>query len=357
RRVHKGEPKMTISAGKLWGLRRLADDNGRFKMTAVDQRPPIKQLISNARGLETASDKDVQAVKRLLVEELAKDSSALLLDPHHAYPASIDVVPPAKGLLLTLEDSVFDEAPGGRRSSAITDWSVEKIKRSGADAVKLLAWYRPDAATDVIDYQQAFVAQVGDACQQFDIPFVFELLTYPMVDDTGDLAHDVVRRADSVIRSVEEFSAARFGVDLFKLESPIPPSEVPDPDDPDAGPAAQAIFDELGRAAARPWVMLSAGADRSDFRRILVFAYRAGASGFLAGRAIWWTPLQRFPDMAAARTALRTDGAAYLRSIGNLTDASASPFFEHPSYGDAGPLLAGDLEDFRRTYPDFGGVA
>jgi tagatose 1,6-diphosphate aldolase len=29
-----------LSAGKLRGLRRMADANGRFKMTAVDQRPP-----------------------------------------------------------------------------------------------------------------------------------------------------------------------------------------------------------------------------------------------------------------------------------------------------------------------------
>ncbi|MEA2011224.1 MAG: tagatose 1,6-diphosphate aldolase [Actinomycetota bacterium] len=346
---------MTMSAGKLWGLRRLADDNGRFKMTAVDQRPPIKQLISDARGLEPASDDDVRAVKRLLVEELAKDSSALLLDPHHAYPAAIDVVPPAKGLLITLEDSIFDETPDGRRSSTITNWSVEKIKRSGADAVKLLAWHRPDAATSVIDHQRALVAQVGDACQRFDIPFVFELLTYALADDTTELAHDAARRAEHVIRSVEDFSAVRFGVDLFKLESPLPPSQVPDPDDPEAGPVAQAIFDELGRAAARPWVMLSAGADRSDFQRILTFAYRAGASGFLAGRAIWRAPLQHFPDMDASRGALRTDGAAYLRSIGNLTDTGAVPFFEHPAYGNDGPLLQGDLKDFRRTYGDFGG--
>ncbi len=348
---------MTMTAGKLWGLRRLADESGRFKMTAVDQRPPIKQLISNARGLETASDEDVQAVKRLLVEELANDSSALLLDPHHAYPAAIDVVPPARGLLLTLENSVFDETPDGRRSSIITNWSVEKIKRSGADAVKLLAWHRPDAPTSVVDHQQAFVAQVGDACQRFDIPFVFELLTYALAGDTNDIAHDPVRRAGCVIRSVAEFSAARFGVDLFKLESPIPPNQVPDTNDPAAASAAQEIFDQLGRAAARPWVMLSAGADRSDFQRILTFAYRAGASGFLAGRAIWWAPLQHFPDMDAARRALRTDGATYLRSIGTLTDKGAVPFFEHPSYGNDGPLLAGDLKDFRRTYNDFGGAS
>lgn len=344
---------MSTSAGKLWGLRRLADESGRFKMVAVDQRPPIKQLVMTARGLDSATDEDVRAVKRLLVQELAADSSALLLDPHHAYPASIDLVPPAKGLLLTLEDSVFDESPGGRRSSEISNWSVEKIKRSGADAVKLLAWYRPDAAPDVLVHQQAFVARVGDACRRFDIPFVFELLAYPLAGDTDDAS----RRTDHVIQSVKAFASAEYGVDLFKLESPILPDGVPDPDDPVAGPPVQAVFDELGQAAAQPWVMLSAGAGRTEFRRILTFAYRAGASGFLAGRTIWWEPLQKFPDMDSAGRELRTDGTNYLREIGRLTDEHALPFYEHPSYGDRGAALAGDLSDFRSTYRDFGGVS
>mgnify|MGYP003433486464 CR=1 FL=1 len=37
---------MKISAGKLRGLRRLADASGRFKMVAVDQRPPLLKAIA-----------------------------------------------------------------------------------------------------------------------------------------------------------------------------------------------------------------------------------------------------------------------------------------------------------------------
>ena len=45
---------MTISAGKYWGMRRMADASGRFKMTAVDQRPPIKNPIRAKRGTAEA---------------------------------------------------------------------------------------------------------------------------------------------------------------------------------------------------------------------------------------------------------------------------------------------------------------
>ena len=117
------------SAGKLWGTRRMADEKGLFKMTAVDQRPPIKNPIREKRGTEEAPWEDVAGFKTMLIEELQQESSAMLIDPHYAYPRGISAYSPAKGLILTLEDSVFEETPDGRLSNEIDHWSVEKIKR------------------------------------------------------------------------------------------------------------------------------------------------------------------------------------------------------------------------------------
>ena len=39
---------MELSPGKLWGLRRMADAGGRFKMVAVDQRPPRRATATAA---------------------------------------------------------------------------------------------------------------------------------------------------------------------------------------------------------------------------------------------------------------------------------------------------------------------
>ncbi|MGL5137741.1 MAG: tagatose 1,6-diphosphate aldolase, partial [Beijerinckiaceae bacterium] len=169
-----------LSAGKLWGMRRMADAAGRFKMTAVDQRPPIKNPIREKRGTAEAPYGDVAGFKLMLVEELQADSSAMLLDPHFALPKGLSLLSPTKGLIVTLEDSIFTETPGGRLSAEIDDWSVEKIKRSGGDAVKVLAWYRPDASADVLQKQQDFTARIGDACRKYDIPYLFELLVYPL---------------------------------------------------------------------------------------------------------------------------------------------------------------------------------
>jgi tagatose 1,6-diphosphate aldolase len=343
-----------MEAGKLWGMRRLADSAGRFKMLAVDQRPPIKNLIAERRQLDAAPYEDVCDFKALLVEELAPSASASLLDPHFAYPAAVHLVPPSQGLLLTLEDSIFEDSPDGRRSAEIDNWSVGKIKRAGGDAVKVLAWYRPDAGEEIREHQYEFVRRIGDACRRHDIPFVFELLVYAFAGaatHTTDYVEDTAKRAEDVIASVEAFADPSFGVDLFKLESPFPAGDVPDRAEDDG--AVQSAFDALGRAAGRPWVMLSAGATQEAFARILEYAYAAGANGYLAGRAIWWDACQAYPDLEAMRGRLRVDSVPYMEQLNRMTDELAVPWTSAPgALGSA--TLDGAGAGFRNQYDDFG---
>ena len=98
-------------------------------------------------------------------------------------------------------------------------------------------------------------------------------------------------------------SHADFGVDVFKLESPVAAKDVAETD------GVQKMFDEMGRLAGRPWVMLSAGAGKPEFKQILEHAYKAGASGYLAGRAIWLDAFQAYPDWSAIEAGLRGDSA------------------------------------------------
>lgn len=347
---------MELSPGKLWGLRRLADDTGRFKMTAVDQRPPIKNPIREKRGTAEAPYGDVQGFKRLLIGELQGESTAMLLDPHFILGRGLSVLSPQKGLIVTLEDSIFRETPGGRLSAEIDDWSVEKIKRVGGDAVKVLAWYRPDADAKVRQAQKDFVKRIGEACRVYDIPFVFELLVYPLAGEANQTKQYVEmtdKRASLVIDSVSDFADDAYGVDVFKLESPVPARDVPGLGKP-GSEAVQKHFDALGKAAGRPWVMLSAGAHGPEFKAILEHAYAAGASGYLAGRAIWLAPFKMFPDWDAIRFGLRGEGVPYMRMLNRLTDDAATPWFMHPAYG--GSVVSRHVDaDFRHRYKGFGG--
>ena len=338
---------MQLTPGKLWGMRRMASANGIFKMTAVDQRPPIKGPIAKYHGVDNAPWEEVAKFKTLLIETLQSQSSAMLLDPHYAIPHGIDVFSPTCGLIVTLEDSLFQEFNGGRLSSNIDDWSVAKIKRMGGDAVKVLAWYRPDADEKVCRAQQDYVKRLGEECAIHDIPFLFELLVYPLAKDAHQTTEYVEmqgKKSDDVLASIEEFSHPDYGIDVFKLESPVNAA------DADGSAAVQAVFDEMGRVAGRPWVMLSAGAGKADFRNILDHAFKAGASGFLAGRAIWLDAFDHYPDWQAIRRDLEGAASNYMAEISALADDKAQNWQLHECYGEGGARFTPDDASFRHVY-------
>lgn len=342
-----------MTPGKFWGLRRMADPSGRFKMLAVDQRPPIKNRVREARGEAEARYADVRAVKRALMESLAPQATAVLTDPTYALADAMTILAPHHGLVVTLEDSNFGEGEDGRLSKEIDAWSVSKIKRAGGDAVKVLTWYHPEQDAASRRNQQDFAKRTGEACARYDIPFLLEMLVYPLAGDaeqTKDYVEQQGKRADHVLQTVAEFAKPDYGVDVFKLESPIPAKEVPDPGD--RGTAA--LFAEMGRLAGRPWVMLSAGATKAAFRRVLHYAYGAGASGFLAGRAIWWDSFQHFPDLAAMTADLKGAAAGYFTELNDMTDAQARPWSDW--FEEVRPEGA-ESECFQDTYADLEGRA
>jgi sulfofructosephosphate aldolase len=81
-----------------------------------------------------------------------------------------------------------------------------------------------------------------------------------------------------------------------------------------------------------PWVVLSQGVDPDDFPAAVAAACRAGASGILAGRAIWTSALDA-DDPAAA---LRTDAVPRLARLAHIVDTLGRPWWEKgtpPAHG------------------------
>ena len=346
-----------LTPGKLWGLRRMADEHGLFRMVAADQRPPIKNPIAQHLGVDQAPYEEVARVKGLLIETLGPQSSAMLLDPHYAIPVGLRHLSPSKGLIVTLEDSVFRERHGGRLSAAIEGWSVEKIKRMGGDAVKVLAWYRPDADERVLAHQRDFAKRVGEDCARYDIPYLLEMLVHPLPgdeDQTRDYREMGGKNADHVLESVREFAKPDYGVDVFKLESPVAGDGVPGPNG-EGGAEVQALFNEMGRLAGRPWVMLSAGASQESFARVLEHAFQAGASGFLAGRAIWLEAFGHYPDWERMRAELESGAVDYMRRINALATERATPWHSHSRF-PAPPDIAPNDGSFRFSYEGFSAI-
>jgi tagatose 1,6-diphosphate aldolase len=336
-----------LSPGKLWGLRRLADDQGFWKMVAIDQRTPLFGPIAEKRKTATAPMEDVVRVKSLLARHLSGQSSAILMDPHLAYPRSIGELAPHRGLIISHEHSETENTQGGRKTTVIPGWSVAKARRIGADAVKVLIWYRADAAPEVRAHQEAFVRAAAEECAMHDIVMLLEILVYPLPGE--DPASLNPRRTQLVLDSIRPFCDPSFGIDIYKLEPPGPVHNVPAPESREAS-EIQKAYDQMAKMVPNPWVMLSAGAGADDFQNSLHYAYRAGASGYLAGRAIWSEAFDAFPNYDRLETMLKTRSREILDRLNVLTDRAAKRWFDHPRFGGVHPEPDIVEGEFPQTY-------
>ena len=330
-------PKKQFSLGKARRMRRLMTADNRFCIVALDQRAVLARMLAELVELDESqiAFADMLKVKRILVETLSAPASAMLFDPNIATPAALDILPRDTGLLVALEHHIVEETGAGRVTRSIPDWSIEKIQALGADGVKVLIWYHPDAETDICRRQQDYVRSVGQQCKSADMPYVLELLAYtpesirinsPSADAPNPSSVPVADMPDVVLRSVQEFVKPEYAVDLLKLESPVP-SAARNSDTDDA--ATLRAFVDIGAVCAKadiPWVLLSAGVTTEEFLEQLAYAYQGGAQGFLAGRAIWKAPLKNYPDFACTRESMQQQGAEALARLIALTQQQGNPY-------------------------------
>ena len=245
------------------------------------------------------------------------------MDPVYSVPSLIPSSK-SKGLIITLEDHNFIEKGKGRYSKNIKNWTVEKIKRIGGDAVKVLAWYRPDADQKSIKHQKKYIETIGKQCEKYDIPFLLELLVYPFKNEIGyskDYKEQLDKNQNHVINSVKEFSKAKYKVDIFKLESPVDSSQL---QNSKFTKTTEDAFKQLSKATRNiPWVMLSSGMSKKSFLNCLKLAYKNGASGYLAGRTIWLDAFKDYPNYKKITTKLNRESVSYVKKLNELTKKNA----------------------------------
>ncbi|WP_316863219.1 tagatose 1,6-diphosphate aldolase [uncultured Cohaesibacter sp.] len=338
---------MTITPGKYWRMRRLADDNGRFKMLAMDQTGPIVNPIKEIRKTDKAPFADVSAVKSMLGRYLAPKASAVLVDAPYGYAPTIADIPARTGLLIGTEWATWQTLETGRKSSNVPGWDPSVIRTIGGDGVKVNLWYRADASEDVKQHQLCYLNGVKKACRENDIPFILEYLVYPFPSESQE--EFLAKRIELVKGSLADKAIMDpEGVDVFKLEPPTETINVPDPDGPEAS-KIQARFDDMAKDLGRPWVLLSAGSTPEDFVRLLTYAYRAGANGYLAGRAIWLQPFSNFPDISKMEKELSETAPALMDQLNAMTDEMATPWTEAAPWNGKVEMAPGG-ETFANDY-------
>lgn len=318
--------------GTRRGLDACASPNGTFAVLALDHRQNLRRELHPDDPAATTYDEMVE-FKRAVVRALAPVATGILLDPEVGAAQSIAdrSLPGRAGLLVAVEATGFDGSPRARESRILPGWSVEKAKRMGASAAKLLVYYHPLASN--ADAQERLVASVADECVRLDIPLFVEPLGYD--PETGGTLGGEARRA-CVIKTAARLTA--IGGTILKAEFPYGAEIV------DEAAWADACR-ELDAASAVPWVVLSGGVNDATFERQVAVACHAGASGTLVGRSVW-APAATMA--APARDAwLATEGRARLESIVRLVDDLGTPWHVRRSRLDAS---ATPLEGWYREY-------
>jgi tagatose 1,6-diphosphate aldolase len=331
-----------LSPGKWHRLCSLSDEKGRFKMLAIDQRGSLVKAIAKATGKAPTdvTAEDMATAKQVVTQTLAPYATALLTDPIYGLPHSFRNLPPGVALLLSHEESGYEAAGAQgkeRKTHPVDGWSVQKAQRAGADAVKLLVYYRPDGSAPVRRHQQALVRRVGRDCEQADMPFLLELVSYPIGDESADTPEFALKKPDLVVESAAEFSKPQYKVDILKLEFPADLKHTAeysggafDGKNREAAYALREVREScrrLNNAAAVPWVILSAGVDISEFLVQVDLATEAGASGFLCGRAIWKDAINLYPNVDRMEKWLRAQGV-YNFVRANAHAHQARPWFQ-----------------------------
>jgi tagatose 1,6-diphosphate aldolase len=270
---------MNISIGKLRGLQQLADSKGMMTMCAIDHRGALKRAL-NEKNPDAVSYQDMVDFKLDLCQAVAPFASAILLDPEYGAGQAIaaGLLAGPKGLLVSMEKTGYSGDSTARITDLLPGWSVKKAKKMGASAVKLLIYFRPDLK-DVASKQLDLMARLADQCVEEDIAFLVEPVSYP-IEKAGTSSKKFAEiKPDLVIETARQITA--LPVDVLKAEFPADIKF-----EQDEGKLL-GLCRELNRASRLPWVLLSAGVDFNSFRKQVKIACKAGASGFLAGRALW----------------------------------------------------------------------
>ena len=328
-----------MNIGKMRGMQEISTPEGFITVLALDQRGSLFKALGMEKS-DPALYKKVREFKKTTTTELISDCSAVLLDPQFAAAEAINEgwISGQKGLIVALEETGYVDSPDGRLNPFISNWSLSKAKRMGASAAKLLAYYDP-RMMKLAEHQTRFISEIVDGSKELDFPFLLEPMSYSSDPNIPKNSAEFAKIRPQIVRDTAEQLGA-LGVDLLKLEFPCDTAF-----EHDRSVWLKAC-EAITKVSPVPWVLLSAGVDFGVFKDQLEVACRAGASGFVSGRAIW-------KEAAALKDHDRTDflattGAQRMRQLVEVVNQNAQPWKDalpsKPNFIDQGWI---------NTYQDF----
>lgn len=290
-------------------LAAIARRSGGLAMVAMDQRESLRTMF-DAAGVGRPSDEQLVAFKTDVAAALAPLASGFLIDRRLGFDRlRRGALPSSCGLILAADDLVQDQGGPVRETAIDGVVAAPEFDLTGVEAIKLLIIWRRDAAREQrVELARSFI----ELAARRGVLSVLE----PVVRATGEEERTGEWDMDAaILEAARELSPLR--PSLYKAQVPR------------RGSAGNGSVDELRRACERlgtaitgPWVVLSQGVDRDDFHGAVLAACRGGASGFLAGRALWSDVVGR-PDVPQA---LAQVAVPRLERLVEVVDREAAPW-------------------------------
>lgn len=283
-------------------LSALARPSGAFAMLAIDQRESMRAMFAEKQSAPVSDDQLID-FKLQALEVLTPHASAVLIDREFGWAPAIErrAVAPSCGLIASADQfhASSDEIVGDVTIDELVN--PEAVREQGAKALKLLVTWRPDEAPERrIAMVDDFVAR----CRRAGLISLIEPVSRKPRDGRS---YDL---QEGILAAARELGDR--GQDIYKAEVPLQ----------GAGDEAEVRrrCAELTKAIRSPWVVLSSGVQPDQFPTAVEWACKEGASGFLAGRAVWKNTI----GAADIRRALEGDGVERLKRLCETVDRAVS---------------------------------
>jgi sulfofructosephosphate aldolase len=277
----------------------LARPSGAFAMLAVDQREAMRLMFAAAGAPRPVADEVLTEFKTTAARILSPWASATLVDRQFCLDRVLETgaLAPSSGLIVAADE--FLPGNGIPVDAVRVDVGVDPVavRARGAKALKLLVLWRSDE--DPAE-RRAMVADFVARCRSAGLVSIIEPVVRP---PRRGWAFD---REAAIVAAAAELGDT--GADLYKAEMPL------------GGKGSEADLlaacRRLNEKMAMPWVILSSGVAADVFGRAVRIAMAAGASGFLAGRAVWASVIGA-EDVPAMLTDV---SVPRLRRLGEIVD-------------------------------------
>lgn len=285
----------------------IARPSGGLAMVAMDQRESLRTMFDQA-GAGRPADQVLVDFKLSVAEVLGPLASGFLIDREYGHDEvrRRHLLPEGTGLILAAD--ALTQEPGGPVEETDLDDMVlaREVDLDGVVALKLLIiWRRDDRRGQRVELARRFIAAAADRA-------LLSVLEPVVRAAPGEQPWTPEQTNDAIREAARELSALR--PSLYKVQVPLGGRGTP-----------RELLEACQQLAADitgPWVVLSQGVVQDDFLGAVTAACQAGASGFLAGRALW-SDVVAHPEVSAR---LREVAVPRLERLVEAVDAYARPW-------------------------------